>query len=486
MSKILKVLIYIMLICSIVGCSNSESNENDIKYIENGEFNSGDIKGIYTGDTLNGIPVGNGTLITTNVESGNWTYTGEWKDGFPNGNGRMEWEDGFAYEGEFVDGGVSGITNCYKNSELLYVAEIEEGQVMGLVREKVDLLEDEPMQCVYVGEISFEIPQAWSYELIDEKTAYINIPDQQNTTVIFTAYEGLDLNKDTVREQIINNYISNFEGDFTSYSIIEDELTVNPVEEYSLQISFYSDDLLQPITDIYSKSFMRGWSDNTYTITTIQTGGIRDFSETVLCIEDTLKYWEGVQEESSKIETEEVISDLSEIEVYFVEDSEKNDTLFLKVYIKNNSQQIFSGDIHVFFYSASKERLGMDMIIVEELKPGKESWANVSIDKYDGTIALETEFSNVVFEAIEDIVSEIDNDITEKIVNSVTINFDVTSWYNDILDIKVYESGTCVVISNSIDNNTVIANAVWTCGKEYGITDIQVVDVEGKILVAYP
>lgn len=297
MRKIINVLIGIMLACTLVGCSNSEKNENSIEYVENAEFTSGEIKGLYTGDVLNGVPEGKGTLVTTDVEDGNWTYVGEWKEGFPNGQGRKEWEDGFAYEGEFVDGGVSGVTNSYKNGELIYISEIEEGKLARLVREEVELSADESMQYVHVGEIGFEIPQAWTYEMIDEMTVYINIPEQENVKVIFTAREELDLNEDTIREEIKNSYISKFENDYEKYSVINDVFDVDVVEQYDLHISFFSNDLLNPITDVYSKSFMRGWTPMTYTITTIQESGFYDYSGTVLCIENTLRNWDAIQED---------------------------------------------------------------------------------------------------------------------------------------------------------------------------------------------
>lgn len=312
MKKLFIGLLIVVLISFLPGCASSSNNneglDNDkkteivenvdtVEYVENAEFVSGDVEGLYTGESLNGLPNGNGTLIVTNAESDNWTYSGEWKDGFPSGIGRMEWEDGFAYEGEFVDGEVFGVTKCYQYEDLLYFAEIEGGQLVRLVREKVELPENDPVQYVHVGEIGFAIPQTWTYEIIDERTVYINIPEQENVKVIFSANEELDLNQEVIREEIKSNYINKYENEYVQYSVVEDDFEIEVVEKYNLHISFYSNDLKNPITDVYSKSFMRGYEPITYTITTIQDGGFYDYSETVLCIENTLKNWDAIEED---------------------------------------------------------------------------------------------------------------------------------------------------------------------------------------------
>ena len=66
------------------------------------------------------------------------------------------------------------------------------------------------------------------------------------------------------------------------------------------------------------------------------------------------------------------------------------------------------------------------------------------------------------------------------------MNFDTTSWFTDIKSITVYKDGQCVVESTSIDNNTMFASIVWSCGKEYGVNSVRVVDMDGVIQAVYP
>ncbi len=178
--------------------------------------------------------------------------------------------------------------------------------------------------------------------------------------------------------------------------------------------------------------------------------------------------------------------DTSMIEVTFKTDRIDGDALLLKVYVKNTSDRIFKGNVYVHFTNARGKYLGADTILVDELMPGRESWANVSIDIYTGVIEMSTYFSEVSFEEFDDITAEIDDEATEKTKNSFRLNFDTTSWYSDVKSITVYADGQCVVESTSIDNNAGIATAVWSCGKEHGVKSVRVVDMNGVIQTVYP
>ncbi len=70
---------------------------------ERGEF---DRVGSYDGDTLDGIPKGQGKYTAVNDEGVKWTYTGEFANGTFNGYGEQVWEsdDATKYKGIFVDG----------------------------------------------------------------------------------------------------------------------------------------------------------------------------------------------------------------------------------------------------------------------------------------------------------------------------------------------------------------------------------------------
>lgn len=178
--------------------------------------------------------------------------------------------------------------------------------------------------------------------------------------------------------------------------------------------------------------------------------------------------------------------DTSMIEVTFKTDRIDGDALLLKVYVKNTSDRVFRGNVYVYFTNARGKYLGSDTIMVDELMPGRESFANISIDVYTGTIEMATSFSNVSFEEFDVIIAEIDREATEKTINSVRLNFDTTSWFTDIKSITVYKDGQCVVESTSIDNNTMFASIVWSCGKEYGVNSVRVVDMDGVIQAVYP
>ena len=178
--------------------------------------------------------------------------------------------------------------------------------------------------------------------------------------------------------------------------------------------------------------------------------------------------------------------DTSMIEVTFETDHIDGDALLLKVYVKNTSDRVFKGDIYVYFTNARGKRLGSDTILVDELMPGRESWANVWIDVYTGVIEMSTYFSDVSFEELDDITAKIDNEATERTKSSFKLNFDTTSWYSDVKTITVYKNGQCIVVSTSTDNNAVIASAIWSCGREYGVKTVRVVDMSGKIQTIYP
>lgn len=178
--------------------------------------------------------------------------------------------------------------------------------------------------------------------------------------------------------------------------------------------------------------------------------------------------------------------DTSMIEVTFKTDHIDGDALLLKVYVKNTSDRIFKGNIYVYFTNARGKKLGSDTILVDELMPGRESWANVWIDVYTGVIEMSTSFSEVSFEEFDDITAEVDDEATERTKNSFRLNFDTTSWYGDVKTITVYKDGQCIVVSTSADNNAVIASAIWSCGREYGVKTVRVVDMSGKIQTIYP
>ena len=215
-----------------------------------------------------------------------------------------------------------------------------------------------------------------------------------------------------------------------------------------------------------------------------------DFTNDMESIFDTLKSTKFKSYKHSTTNSKEEISSsgsTSDLDISCTKDYIDGNNMYLKVYVKNNSSAMFKGDVHVFFYSADgKKRLGSDMIIIDKLMPGQTSWAKVKIDKYLGTPKIETEFTNPQFIDVSPISAEVDTELSKKTSNSVRLNFDIASWYKNIESIEVYTDRTCVVKSNSTKDNSTIASAVWSCGKDHGVKSVQVVDTEGNIKAVYP
>ena len=192
--------------------------------------------------------------------------------------------------------------------------------------------------------------------------------------------------------------------------------------------------------------------------------------------------------ESSENNTGISTADTSDIEVRFETDYIDGDRLHITVFTKNTSDETFSGNVYVTFYSHDgNDWLGSDTIIVDELFPGRESWADITVDKYDGTPKMTVDFSEVSFVPIKETTAEVDADATEKTKSSYYWNFDGVSWYNDITDIVVYTDGTCIVTvkDNPTEEGQFYAAAIWSCGNNYGVNEVRVVNNSGEILAVY-
>lgn len=190
--------------------------------------------------------------------------------------------------------------------------------------------------------------------------------------------------------------------------------------------------------------------------------------------------------ESSYDDVTESTADYSEINVRFDKNYIKDDEMHLKVFVQNTSDKIFSGDVYVTFYTNASKKLGSDLIIVDELLPGRESWANVVIDAYSGTPNMSVDFLNASFETVEVSSAGIDSDATKKTKDSFYWNYDGVSWYSDITEITVYTDGSCIVtVKNPKESGQFYAATVWSCGNDYGVTSVQVVDSNGKLLAMY-
>ena len=202
--------------------------------------------------------------------------------------------------------------------------------------------------------------------------------------------------------------------------------------------------------------------------------------------ENITSSWVETQPSSEEAETTNI--DASNISVRFETDYIDGDRLHITVFTKNNSDEVFAGNVYVTFYSFDgKDRLGSDTIIVDDLLPGSESWADVIVDVYIGTPQMAVDFSEVRFSPLEKVSAEFDAEATERIKNSYYWGFDGVSWYNDITDIVAYKNGTCVVVitDNSKEDGKFYAATIWSCGNDYGVNTVQVVNMAGTIVAVY-
>ena len=114
-------------------------------------FQDGDV---YTGDCLNGLPHGYGTLITANGSSytGYWRngrmngfgtfhnpgserYVGEWQDDRQHGSGMLIFSDEERFEGQWVNGKVHGIGTYHRISGESEQVTFREGKIVDRMSE---------------------------------------------------------------------------------------------------------------------------------------------------------------------------------------------------------------------------------------------------------------------------------------------------------------------------------------------------------------
>lgn len=89
---------------------------------------SGDVfSGVYTGEwsKRNKWPNGEGVFA---LADGAGTYTGQWVDGVAQGQGSMTWTSGASYEGEWLAGMRTGQGTMYYDDDTVYVGEFKENK----------------------------------------------------------------------------------------------------------------------------------------------------------------------------------------------------------------------------------------------------------------------------------------------------------------------------------------------------------------------
>ena len=394
---------------------------------------------------------------------------------------------------------------CGKNENVnTDVQETTEGKI------KTSDFNSEMNQTIIWGEYQFEIPQDWKCEFDETEAGVYLYPDKEQPP-IFTigtvdTPEKYDFSEPTIQEQVAKALAKSYATQIGDCNLLNYEVPMTYLESndgskmdvtgrYELYIGCNGTMNEKSYTGYAIAFYLR---DILYNFCLFQYDDSKyDFFDDLCDIAGSIKLADDMSTDESNesgsdikdAALEATNEELEQIEVTFVKDYVDGERLHLKVYVKNNSSKSFTGDVHLFFYSRDGvDRLGSDMIIVEDLAPGRESWSNVTKDKYNDTPKLELEFTNPIFTEVEEIVAEIDKDATEKTQNSYKLNFEGVSWYTDITDIVVYDDGSCVVtiVNDSKENGQFYASTVWQCGSDYGVDTVQVVDSDGNIKSVYP
>lgn len=155
----------------------------------------------------------------------------------------------------------------------------------------------------------------------------------------------------------------------------------------------------------------------------------------------------------------------------------------VKVYIKNISAQVISGDVHVEFFNSDKTKFyGGKLFGIKELQPGQQTWGNMEIKQTYSELLLVPTFSDITFEDVPAQSGDADEDTTAKIKTSYQFNFDGTSWYNNVLSITAYADGTASITVSDGADAAFLGNTILNCGKEYGITSVTVLSQSGAVL----
>ena len=294
MKKLTMFLLSVVIMLSLCSCSDNKTISLQLP--------SGEVTGTYVGDLEKGLPHGTGTFECADNDEIIWRYTGEWSDGLMSGTGKIEWTNGRTYEGEYQSGTMNGVVSVYEKNELLFKGLYNEGTLVGYAREVVPAPDSEPMQYIKVGDKGFRIPKAWSCEVVDDKYAYVQIPDADNVQIIFSITEYMDGADDETRTTIKNGYLEHYAKGYSEYLVAaesEDGFFAD-TDEYDVQLTFFDG---EKVLDVYSHSVFRDpilSEPATYTVTTIIDGGCYDYSKAAEYITYTMANWDAIQEDINK------------------------------------------------------------------------------------------------------------------------------------------------------------------------------------------
>lgn len=136
------------------------------------------------------------------------------------------------------------------------------------------------------------------------------------------------------------------------------------------------------------------------------------------------------------------------------------------VHVTNNSDKTFTGNIHVNIEDSAGKNLVSDMVIVESLKPGQSTFANV-FSEPNGNPVFSYEISkDFLFDdaGIADGVGAKDDALSKEIFDDFMLSFGGTTWGPDITDISIFSDGASYwaeVTISSIENSENIQNITF-------------------------
>lgn len=167
------------------------------------------------------------------------------------------------------------------------------------------------------------------------------------------------------------------------------------------------------------------------------------------------------------------------------------------VYIQNNSDQVFTGSVHVRFYDASGSMVGEDTIYPEEVGPGSSTYARINVETAEGiTMEHSFGFRYEFTDAASASEATLDEDTTQLLADEMLGSFGgagnpewATSWYEAIEGYEVYstadgESYAVVIVGDASQEDVDrIGNTVFgNYAKEYGLAQVFVKDNAGTTL----
>lgn len=167
------------------------------------------------------------------------------------------------------------------------------------------------------------------------------------------------------------------------------------------------------------------------------------------------------------------------------------------VHIQNNTDQVFTGTVHVRFYDASGSLVGNDSIFPEDLGPGNTTYARLNVETatditMEHSFGREYEFTDAASAA----EATPDEETAQKLAEEMLNGFGgagnpewATSWFGAIEDYEAYttvngDKYAVVIVGDASEEdidrigNTVFANYA----KEYGLAQVFVKDSAGATL----